>query len=94
VGNTTYANQRCRCDGCTEAHRKAHREYRARANKQLALDRLHKRWTDPEMAIALDPGLTTREAAQQVGRTLSAIAELRRRLGRHDKEAGADAAEE
>lgn len=37
------------------------------------------RWTEQEKAIALDPQLSTREAAEQVGRTLSAVAEIRRR---------------
>ncbi len=79
--NETYIHQKCRCVGCTDAHRVAHREYRARARKKIRLKRLNKNWTAEEKAIALNPELTTREAAEKVGRTLSAVAEMRRRSG-------------
>jgi hypothetical protein len=79
VRNESYTVGGCRCVGCTEAHRVAHREYRARARRKIPVKRLHKRWSAEEKAIAMNPQLTTREAAEKVGRTLSAVAEMRRR---------------
>lgn len=77
----TYDFHGCRCADCTEAHYSKTDEARARANAATrALAGKHRQeWTSADMEIATRPGMTAREAALKLGRTMLAVKNIRRK---------------
>ena len=63
-----------------ERRRRQRREYHQRRALNTAGGQAHRhQWTIPEACIALDLGLTVPQAAIKLGRTASAVQNLRRR---------------
>ena len=80
-GDATGYTNGCRCDPCTHAHVLKQNRQRKRVNADtLQTATKHRQvWTGDEIAIATRPGMTAQEAARQLGRTLKAVKNIRRR---------------
>lgn len=96
VSYTTYVNHKCRCEGCTDAHRLNHKKWRDKTSPEMRR-RMNRRkdlrvteqnatmptpnkgkpWSDEDKAIALNPKLTARQAAEKLGRTMFSVKQFR-----------------
>lgn len=71
----------CRCADCTEAHHAKDNQLRASTNAatRAAAGKHRHEWTSAEMVIATRPGMTAREAALMLGRTMHAVKNIRKK---------------
>lgn len=85
AGRTSHCST-CHSKRCTAYNRTTYREKRLRYNRTYQDESLdtasnrYKQWTGPELEVVGRSGLTTRQAAEMLGRTVSAVARQRQLL--------------
>lgn len=77
-GVSGYANWGCRCSVCAQSRNQSFRGFQAET--QAAATRHYREWTGPELEVAARTDLSARQVALMLGRTLSAVKNIRRRL--------------
>lgn len=81
-------NYQCKCEQCQDTHRRTVQAWQAKTNTALrAAARRHgNQWTGPELELASREDLSSRQVGEMIGRTLWAVATMRRRLTKEPKQ--------